>query len=555
MQFQTIIGRLQSNWRERRRGHTLMELVAAMVCSAVLLAGLGSVMLIGRQVAYSPTSASVRTETANVVSYLADELQYATLLIGQSTRSLEFVIADRDGDGRAEKIRYAWSGTSGDPLVKTVNGGALHTILEAVEEFNASYVLKPETMTLNTTSETAESVLFSNDSVQAGVDRDVSTTRHSAQLIDAAALSGVPANAICWNATKVNFEGRDNSSADETLLVQLRSTGGTYDGPTSEVLGQVSIAESSLGSMGWKTATLPTPVRGLALHRKYALVWAGVGGDAARLLCTDSTPSGVFESNDGGATWNYMNTRRLYYRLHGTYTLPGLSHNLTRNFVSHVQLVLQSGGQSHARIDTSVPLVNLPEQLSAYWRADFDRDPTSIDSNGDGTSDWAMAAGASFDSANLIGGIWHAMGALETRPLNDFTKTTIVEVSCRNTSVGGNGAVVHISADRQSGLHAPLTVNVKLQADGTQTLTLLGKTSDSNSITLFTYPRLSNDLITFRLTIVPHLDLVNLDINDEDQGTYSYPVYAPSTSDRYVTLYANASLAEFDYVDVRVTEN
>jgi hypothetical protein len=555
MQFQTIIGRLQSNWRERRRGHTLMELVAAMVCSAVLLAGLGSVMLIGRQVAYSPTSASVRTETANVVSYLADELQYATLLIGQSTRSLEFVIADRDGDGRAEKIRYAWSGTSGDPLVKTVNGGAPHTILEAVEEFNASYVLKPETMTLNTTSETAESVLFSNDSVQAGVDRDVSTTRHSAQLIDAAALSGVPANAICWNATKVNFEGRDNSSADETLLVQLRSTGGTYDGPTSEVLGQVSIAESSLGSMGWKTATLPTPVRGLALHRKYALVWAGVGGDAARLLCTDSTPSGVFESNDGGATWNYMNTRRLYYRLHGTYTLPGLSHNLTRNFVSHVQLVLQSGGQSHARIDTSVPLVNLPEQLSAYWRADFDRDPTSIDSNGDGTSDWAMAAGASFDSANLIGGIWHAMGALETRPLNDFTKTTIVEVSCRNTSVGGNGAVVHISADRQSGLHAPLTVNVKLQADGTQTLTLLGKTSDSNSITLFTYPRLSNDLITFRLTIVPHLDLVNLHINDEDQGTYSYPVYAPSTSDRYVTLYANASLAEFDYVDVRVTEN
>jgi hypothetical protein len=96
---------------------------------------------------------------------------------------------------------------------------------------------------------------------------------------------------------------------------------------------------------------------------------------------------------------------------------------------------------------------------------------------------------------------------------------------------------------------------VKLQADGTQTLTLLGKTSDSNSLTLFTYPRLSNDFVSFRLTIVPHLDLVNLHINDEDQGSYAYPVYAPSTSDRYVTLYADASLAEFDYADVRVTEN
>jgi hypothetical protein len=530
-----------------------MELVAAMVSSAVLLAGLGSVMLIGRQVAYSPTSASARTETAKVVSHLADELQYATLLIGQSTRSLEFVIADRDGDGRAEKIRYSWSGASGDPLIKTVNGGDPKPVLESVEEFNASYVLKPETMSLNTTSDTAEAVLFSNDNVQSGSDRDITTARHSSQLIDAAGLSGVPANAICWNATRTQFWCRDNSGADETLLLQLRSTGGAYDGPTSEVLGQVSIPEPE--GEGWHGAAFASPVRGLALHRRYTLVLAGVGSDAARLIYSNSAPSGVFESNDAGATWQYMPSRQIFYRVRGTYTLPGLSHNLVRNFVSHVQLVLQSGGQSHARIDTSVPLVNLPEQLSAYWRADFDRDPTNTDSDGDGTFDWTMAAGASFDSSNLIGGVWHATGALETRPLNDFTKTTIVEVSCRNTSVGGNGAVVHISADRQSGLHAPLTVNVKLQADGTQTLTLLGKTSDSNSVTLFTYPRLSNDLVTFRLTIVPHLDLVNLHINDEDQGTYSYPVYAPSTSDRYVTLYANASLAEFDYVDVRVTEN
>jgi hypothetical protein len=530
-----------------------MELIAAMVCSGVLLAGLGSVMLIGRQVAYSPSAASVRTETANVVSHLADELQYATLLIGQSTRSLEFVIADRDGDGRAEKIRYAWSGTSGDPLIKIVNGGTPKTVLEAVEEFNASYVLKAETMTLRTTSDTTERELFGDSNSPSGSERDINTTGYSAQQLNAAALSNVPANAICWNATRVEFLCRDNSGADETLLLQLRSTGGAYDGPTSEVLGQVSIPEPE--SLNRHGAPFANPVRGLALHRRYMLVLAGAGSDAAKLIYNNSAPSGVFESNDGGATWQYMDTRQVYYRVLGTYTLPGMSHNLTRNFVSHVQLALQSGGQSHARIDTSVPLVNLPEQLSAYWRTDFDRDPTSIDSNGDEFTDWAMAAGASFDSANLIGGVWHAIGALETRPLNDFTKTTIIEVRCRNTSVGGNGAVLHISADRQSGLHAPLTAIVKLQGDNTQTLTLLGKTSDSSSVTLISYPRLSNDFVKFRLTIVPHLDLVNVHINDEDRGTYAYPVYAPSTSDRYVTLYADASLAEFDYADVRVTEN
>jgi hypothetical protein len=540
----------------RRGGHTLMELIAAMICSAVLLAGLGSVMLIARQVAYTPSAATVRTETSEVASWLADELQYATLLIGQSPQALEFVVADRDGDGRAERIRYAWSGTPGDPLVKTVNGGTPKNILEQVEEFQAAYVLKPETTTLNTTSDTAEAVLFRNDDVQAGSERNVSTTHHTAQIINSATLVGVPANAICWNATKVHFQIRDNSSATETLVVHLRSAGGTYDGPTSEWLGQVSIPESTLGSMGWKQVSFPSPVRGLALHRKYALVWWTGNGDAARLLYVDNVPTGVFESNDTGATWQYMPTREVFYRVQGTYTLPGLTHNLVRNYVSHVQLVLQSGDQSHSRVDTSVPLVNFPEQLSSYWRTDFDRDPTNTDADGDGTLDWALAGGGSFDEGTLINGVWHAVGALETRPPNDFTKTTIVEVRCRNTSSSGNGTIVRIAADRQNGLHAPLTVNLKLQPDGmTQTLTLLGKTSDTNSVALFTSPRLSSDFVTFRLTIVPHLDLVNLHVNDEDQGTYSYPVFAPSTTDRFVTMFPDASLAEFDYADVRVTAN
>lgn len=540
----------------RRSGHTLLELIAAMICSAVLLAGLGSVMLIARQVAYTPSAATVRTETSEVVSWLADELQYATLLIGQSPKTLEFVIADRDGDGRAERIRYEWSGTPGDPLVKTVNGGTPKNILEAIDQFQAAYVLKPETTTLNTTTETAETVLFANDDVQSGPERDVTTTRHSAQIINAATLVGVPANAICWNATKVQFQGRDNGSATETLIVQLRSTGGTYEGPTSEVLGQVSIPESALTGLNWKQVAFPSPVRGLALHRKYAVVWTGVGGDAARLLYVDNVSSGVFESNDAGATWQFMPSRELFYRVRGTYTLPGLTHNIVRNYVSHVQLVLQSGDQSHSRVDTSVPLVNFPEQLSSYWRTDFDRDPTTADADGDGTLDWAMAAGGTFDEGTLINGVWHAVGALETRPPNDFAKTTIVEVRCRNTSSSGNGTTVRIAADRQNGLYAPLTVNLKLQPDGiTQTLTLLGKTSDANSVALFTCPRLSSDFVTFRLTIVPHLDLVNLHVNDEDQGTYSYPVFAPSTTDRLVTLFPDASLAEFDYADVRVTAN
>jgi hypothetical protein len=288
------------------------------------------------------------------------------------------------------------------------------------------------------------------------------------------------------------------------------------------------------------------------LHRPYALVWSGSGGSVARIRTLDLVPTGVFESNDSGGSWQYMPTRMMFGRVYGTYTTPGPSYNITRNFVTHTRLLLQAGESSHSRIDASIPLANLPAYVSAYWRADFDLNPSSTNANGDSVADWAPASG-SFDSSNLISGVWHAAGALETRPPNDFTTTSIVEARCRNTTVGGNGAVLRINADRQGGAYAPLLVYVQRQSDGTQTLSLLGKTSDAATTTLFSRTRLGTGFIHVRLTVLPQNNVVNLQINNEDQGTFTYPTYAPSTTnDRFVTCYGDTSLAEFDYVDVRV---
>jgi hypothetical protein len=546
---------LLRNYRHRRAGHSLMELVAAMVASGMLLAGLGSVVLIGRQVAYTPMGAIRRTEAANVVSLLTDELQHATLVIGQSANVLEFVVTDRNADGTAEKIRYEWSGTNGHPLRKSINGGSPVTVLETVNNFNATYLLEPKSTALTTTTESAEAVLGAIDNVQSGSNRSISASSYSAHQIFPWAFSGIPANAICWNATKLEFQAQQNPPTTETLLVQLRSAGEAYQGPTSDVLGQASIPETSLaGTMNWNTATFPSPIRGLSLARTYMAVWSNQGsGSAALLLVNDSAPSGVLESNDSGASWQYMTTRQMYGRIYGTYTTPGTTYNVTRNFVTHVRLVLQAGGETHARIDASVPLTNTPEVLSTYWRTDFDRNPTTTNANGDASADWAMAGGASFDTAMMINGIWYATGALETRPLHDFTQTTIVESRCRNSSVGGNGTVLRINADRQGGQYAPILIYLRRLSDGTQTLSLNGKTSDSVTKELFSRSRLSEEFVRVRLVIVPQNNIVNLTINDEDQGTFTYPTYAPSsTTDRFVTLYGDTSQAEFDYVDVRV---
>jgi hypothetical protein len=361
-----------------RRGHTLVELVTAMIASAILLAGLASVMYIAREVAYSPTASAQRINASEVVNRLSEELRFATFLFAHSTHALEFVVADRDGDGTAERIRYEWSGTPGDPLEKAINGGTPFTALDSVDDFQSA------------------------------------------------------------------------------LTVDAQSMGGA-----------------------------------------------------------------------------------------------------TRSFASRAAILLQPTEATQSRIDASIPLENEPELLSAYWRADFDPtlpDPTILDLTNDGTFDWAMSSG-SFNTGNVSGGVWNASGALESRPLNDFTDTTVVDVRCRNTSVGGNGAVVQINADRQGGQHAPILVQLQLQADGSQTLTLSGKSNDTTNVTLFLRKYLANDFVRFRLTVMPQTNVVNLEINGENQGSFVYPTYAPSANNGFVTFYTDTSTSQFDYVEVRVVED
>ena len=117
--------------QRHRRGHTLMELVAAMVASAFLARrpGLGHVSSPAK-LPTRPTDAIRRSQAADIVSQICDELRYATLVIQQTPQILEFVVADRNADGTAEKIRYEWSGVAGDPLRKTINGGTAVDVLD-----------------------------------------------------------------------------------------------------------------------------------------------------------------------------------------------------------------------------------------------------------------------------------------------------------------------------------------------------------------------------------------------------------------------------------------
>jgi len=531
----------------RRLGHTLMELVVALVASAALMAGLGAVMMIARQTALTPSAAERRTLAAHVVNSMADELRYATLIIQRTPRILEFIVADRNADGVADKIRYEWSGTLDDPLYKTVNSGAPVVVAHNVQQFQLDYTTTAQVTSVQTTIDSAESALASWGGT-GSLSETISIANWVAQHIDPqsfpASIGSISKNsAIGWNATRVTFQA-GNSAA---MAVELRETG-DFNGPTSQVLGRVSLPSANSNS-----ANFADIVKYLLFTRKYSLVFRPDSAANVSLSSRISTGARTaFRTGDLSATWSVAPDRQVFCTLYGTYSAPGASHSVTRNYVSCVRVLLQTGEASHSRVDAGIPLDNLPEVLSAYWRADFNSNPTTTNGNGDNVADWVQTAGT-FDPLTLVSGLWRTGSTIETRPLCDFATVTTIDVRCQNTTPGGNGAVLRINADRQSGQYAPLLVYVQLQADGSQTLTLNGKSSDANTTQIFTRRRLSSDPIRYQLTILPQSDVVSLRINDEFQGAFIYPTYAPSTnSNRFVTLYEDISQAEFDYVDIRV---
>lgn len=548
----------------RRCGHTIIELVTAMVASAILLVGLGSVMLIARQIAYTPSASTQRLEASKVIGELSDELRLATYITERAPNLLAFVVADRDADGTDERIRYEWSGTPGDPLMRTYNGGDAVPVLDSVQDFNLDYTIETSNTSIETTTDSAEVLLLANTNLQLNTVRNITSSVWSAQQIDPSVfVTPPPADALSWNATRVEFQAVKGSLPTTAISVQLRSAGAPYNGPTSQVLGNVNVLGSSLtSSLDWNAATFPTPVRDLALHRKYALAWTSASAvPPARLRTDTQAASGVLESDDAGASWQFMSTKQVYYRLYGTYTTPGPTYDVSSSHLSNIDVRLQTGTQTHSRVEASISLANRPQVLSAYWHTDFDSDPTSSDSNGDGVADWQAATAdevvgsVPYDGASMSGGVWHVTGKLRTDPLNDFVEPTTVEVRFRDTSLWGSGAIAWINADWQGGLHAPLAVGAVLQDDGTQSLWLMGKINDATEVSLFEMHKLPSDFIRCRLTIVPDNDVVNVNINGEDVGTFSYPTYAPSSTDQFVAVYGDTSTAEFDYVEVGVAES
>lgn len=127
-----------------RAGYSLIELSVSMAITSVLVVTMGSaVVLSTRAIPGGANPGTASLESGRGAGEIARELRYTLSVIERTAKAIEFTVADRDHDAVAETIRYEWSGTAGDPLTRTYNGGQPFNVVQDVQEFDLSYAIQP----------------------------------------------------------------------------------------------------------------------------------------------------------------------------------------------------------------------------------------------------------------------------------------------------------------------------------------------------------------------------------------------------------------------------
>jgi hypothetical protein len=128
---------MRSRIHVKRRALTLLEIAVCLISSMTLLGGLAaSIYLSSQALPGNENPSRQKSIAAAVLRDLMADLSVAVSFTERTSRALTFRVPDRSGDSMPETIRYAWSGTAGDPLTYQFNSDAVVNIATGVQVFN-----------------------------------------------------------------------------------------------------------------------------------------------------------------------------------------------------------------------------------------------------------------------------------------------------------------------------------------------------------------------------------------------------------------------------------
>ncbi len=333
--------------RPQHRGFTLGEMTVATAVAGVLVLGMSSAVMFSLQAGeVAEGTKDTGTETANVLDQITRDLGDALAFNERSSVSAAFTVPDRDGDGKPERLRYAWSGVAGDPITLQYGGSPAVKFATNVHHFNLNYLLRtvgpsngacclPEGTCMEDSQANCAEVpgaLYKGDG---SLCRDVECPVESEEMLlvirdpgpeaslssykvkennwcAAYFLPSLPINVVSWKVTRVMFLAKQSGNVIGSNAVDIRTATGEVRGPrtvfipTNTVLDTVIVDEASLpASHDWVGASFDT-VSGLDPANGLCLVIRGLNGSRTTAGISYAGATVLYEfldSLDGGAEW------------------------------------------------------------------------------------------------------------------------------------------------------------------------------------------------------------------------------------------------------------
>jgi prepilin-type N-terminal cleavage/methylation domain-containing protein len=307
-----------------RAGMTLAELSVSLAVIATLMVATGSVMVLtGRSVSITAAQAA-ESRIDDLVSTMASEQRMALTVTQSTPTSVTFTVADRDGDGVPETIRYAYSATTKE-LTRQVNAGAPVVVAKDVTKFNVA----PTTKTVSAAApvpdieSTTDDILYSHENGTTGA-FSMSTLNWCAQSF----IAKFPrADVKTWRVTQVQIMGTRTVGATGSWTVGLYAASGSTPNMLT-LIDKKTLAATSLptGTPGWSPVITFTNDHQLSPSDRYCVVisqsGSAVGSVSFDSASTDAT--GVWSnSGTGGTLWTGSTTRDMRIRVMGRYKSPG----------------------------------------------------------------------------------------------------------------------------------------------------------------------------------------------------------------------------------------
>lgn len=306
-----------------RAAFSLVELVLAMAVSGILVGAMGVVLITASSSLERGDSALDGDRLASqALADLQADLSEATRFFERTEYAVWFEVPDRDGDGAAEHIRYAWSGVRGDPLTRSTNGGPPGIVAADVRDLNLTYAIRAGPQS----TVSAERIIagFTTHAGSSSTSTVITSANRAAQILRPSFAGDV----VSWKATKLQMRLRWSGAADATFLISLvplnaDNTPGTTPYTTLEV------KENQLGAAFRTDEFLLPDCQPIPAGQPVAIVIHGLAGTTAACdlgLLASATPTMPFNiwmatSTNGGASWQgHGQSQNFVFQLYGTVT-------------------------------------------------------------------------------------------------------------------------------------------------------------------------------------------------------------------------------------------